>query len=74
LRFFESGNLDEFIKVVESEALTTCDDDDFDALFHFNETNTLQIINAIWKFRNDTKTQSVLHLMQQMSMFYIRKR
>jgi diphosphomevalonate decarboxylase len=50
LRFFESGNLDEFIKVVESEALTLRHDDDFDAVFHFNETNTLEIINAIWKF------------------------
>jgi diphosphomevalonate decarboxylase len=42
--------------VVESEALTLRHDDDFDAVFHFNETKHLEIINAIWKFRNDTKT------------------
>jgi hypothetical protein len=41
IAIFESGNLDEFIKVVESEALTL-HDDDFDAVFHFNETNTLK--------------------------------
>jgi diphosphomevalonate decarboxylase len=27
----------------------------FDAVFYLNETNTLQIINAIWKFRNETQ-------------------
>jgi diphosphomevalonate decarboxylase len=60
------------IKVVESEALTTCDDDDFDALFHFNETDTLQIINAIWKFRNETKIPVCYTLMpEQMSTFCI---
>jgi diphosphomevalonate decarboxylase len=42
--------------VVESEALTLRDDDDFDALFHLMKPNTLQIINAIWKFRTETKT------------------
>ncbi|SEA63025.1 diphosphomevalonate decarboxylase [Flavobacterium gillisiae] len=53
---FESGNLEEFIKVVESEALT------LHAMmmtsmpyFILMKPNTLQIINAIWKFRNDTK-------------------
>nr|WP_315189456.1 diphosphomevalonate decarboxylase [uncultured Flavobacterium sp.] len=54
---FESGNLEEFIKVVESEALT------LHAMmmtsmpyFILMKPNTLQIINAIWKFRNETKT------------------
>ncbi|WP_264535999.1 diphosphomevalonate/mevalonate 3,5-bisphosphate decarboxylase family protein [Flavobacterium sp. N1736] len=53
---FESGNLDEFIKVVESEALT------LHAMmmtsmpyFILMKPNTLQIINAIWKFRNETQ-------------------
>jgi diphosphomevalonate decarboxylase len=53
---FESGNLDEFIKIVESEALT------LHAMmmtsmpyFILMKPNTLEIINAIWKFRNDTK-------------------
>lgn len=53
---FESGNLEEFIKVVESEALT------LHAMmmtsmpyFILMKPNTLQIINAIWKFRNETK-------------------
>ncbi|PWB24934.1 diphosphomevalonate/mevalonate 3,5-bisphosphate decarboxylase family protein [Flavobacterium sp. HTF] len=52
---FESGNIDEFIKVVESEALT------LHAMmmtsmpyFILMKPNTLQIINAIWKFRNET--------------------
>lgn len=54
---FESGNLEEFIKVVESEALT------LHAMmmtsmpyFILMKPNTLQIINTIWKFRNETKT------------------
>jgi diphosphomevalonate decarboxylase len=53
---FESGNIEEFIKVVESEALT------LHAMmmtsmpyFILMKPNTLQIINAIWKFRNETK-------------------
>jgi diphosphomevalonate decarboxylase len=53
---FESGNLEEFIKVVESEALT------LHAMmmtsmpyFILMKPNTLQIINTIWKFRNETK-------------------
>jgi diphosphomevalonate decarboxylase len=53
---FESGNLEEFIKIVESEALT------LHAMmmtsmpyFILMKPNTLEIINAIWKFRNETK-------------------
>lgn len=53
---FESGNLDEFITIVESEALT------LHSMmmtsipyFILMKPNTLQIINAIWKFRNETK-------------------
>ena len=52
----ESGNLDEFIKIVESEALT------LHAMmmtsmpyFILMKPNTLEIINKIWKFRNDSK-------------------
>jgi len=51
-----SGNLDEFIKIVESEALT------LHAMmmtsmpyFILMKPNTLEIINRIWKFRNETK-------------------
>ena len=53
---FESGNLDEFIKIVESEALT------LHAMmmtsmpyFILMKPNTLEIINAIWKFRDESK-------------------
>lgn len=53
----ETGNLDEFIKIVESEALT------LHAMmmtslpyFILMKPNTLEIINKIWKFRNETKT------------------
>jgi len=53
---FKNGNLEEFIKIVESEALT------LHAMmmtslpyFILMKPNTLQIINAIWKFRNETK-------------------
>jgi len=56
ISIFESGNLEEFIKVVESEALT------LHAMmmtsmpyFILMKPNTLQIINAIWKFRNETQ-------------------
>ncbi|MNQ37167.1 hypothetical protein D3C85_507020 [compost metagenome] len=56
ITIFENGNVEEFIKVVESEALT------LHAMmmtsmpyFILMKPNTLQIINAIWKFRNDTK-------------------
>ena len=52
----ETGNLDEFIKIVESEALT------LHAMmmtsmpyFILMKPNTLEIINTIWKFRNETK-------------------
>ena len=53
---FANGNLEEFIKIVESEALT------LHAMmmtsmpyFILMKPNTLEIINAIWKFRNNTK-------------------
>ena len=56
ITIFENGNLDEFIKIVESEALT------LHAMmmtsmpyFILMKPNTLEIINAIWKFRSDTK-------------------
>jgi diphosphomevalonate decarboxylase len=56
ITIFESGNLDDFIKVVESEALTLhammmCSM----PYFILMKPNTLEIINAIWKFRNETK-------------------
>jgi diphosphomevalonate decarboxylase len=51
-----SGNVEEFIKIVESEALT------LHAMmmtsmpyFILMKPNTLEIINKIWKFRNDTQ-------------------
>ena len=51
-----SGNLEEFIKIVESEALT------LHAMmmtsmpyFILMKPNTLEIINKIWKFRNETQ-------------------
>jgi len=51
----ESGNLEEFIKIVESEALT------LHAMmmtslpyFILMKPNTLEIINRIWKFRSDS--------------------
>ncbi len=50
------GNIEEFIKIVESEALT------LHAMmmtslpyFILMKPNTLEIINKIWKFRNETK-------------------
>jgi diphosphomevalonate decarboxylase len=53
----ENGNLNEFIKIVESEALT------LHAMmmtsmpyFILMKPNTLEIINKIWKYRNETKT------------------
>jgi diphosphomevalonate decarboxylase len=53
---FETGNLPEFIEIVESEALT------LHAMmmtsmpyFILMKPNTLEIINAIWHFRNETK-------------------
>ena len=52
----ENGNLEEFIKIVESEALT------LHAMmmtsmpyFILMKPNTLAIINKIWSFRNETK-------------------
>lgn len=52
----ESGDLENFIKIVESEALT------LHAMmmtsmpyFILMKPNTLHIINSIWKFRNETK-------------------
>ncbi|MCW2120475.1 diphosphomevalonate/mevalonate 3,5-bisphosphate decarboxylase family protein [Flavobacterium sp. 7A] len=57
ISIFQNGDLDEFIKVVESEALT------LHAMmmtsmpyFILMKPNTLEIINAIWKFRENTKT------------------
>ncbi|MES2575052.1 MAG: diphosphomevalonate decarboxylase [Bacteroidota bacterium] len=57
INVFESGNLNEFITIVESEALT------LHSMmmtsipyFILMKPNTLQIINAIWKYRNETKT------------------
>ena len=53
---FANGNLDEFITIVESEALT------LHSMmmtsipyFILMKPNTLEIINKIWKFRNVTK-------------------
>jgi len=52
----QNGNIEEFIKIVESEALT------LHAMmmtslpyFILMKPNTLEIINKIWKFRNETK-------------------
>ena len=52
----ETGNLEEFIKIVESEALT------LHAMmmtsmpyFILMKPNTLEIINRIWRFRRETK-------------------
>lgn len=52
----ENGNLEDFIKIVESEALT------LHAMmmtsmpyFILMKPNSLEIINKVWKFRNDTK-------------------
>ncbi|MBC5836915.1 diphosphomevalonate/mevalonate 3,5-bisphosphate decarboxylase family protein [Flavobacterium muglaense] len=56
ISIFKSGNLNAFIKIVESEALT------LHAMmmtsmpyFILMKPNTLEIINAIWKFRNETQ-------------------
>ena len=56
INVFERGNIAEFIKIVESEALT------LHAMmmtsipyFILIKPNTLEIINTIWKFRNETK-------------------
>ena len=57
INVFESGYLDDFITIVESEALT------LHSMmmtsipyFILMKPNTLEIINAIWKYRNETKT------------------
>jgi len=53
---FESGNLDEFITIVESEALTLHSMMMTSVpYFILMKPNTLEIINAIWKYRNETK-------------------
>lgn len=56
ISIFENGNLEEFIKIVESEALT------LHAMmmtsmpyYILMKPNTLEIINTIWKFRNETQ-------------------
>ncbi len=56
ISIFENGNLDHFMKIVESEALT------LHAMmmtsmpyFILMKPKTLEIINAIWKFRNATQ-------------------
>ncbi len=56
-KVLETGDLENFIKIVESEALT------LHAMmmtslpyFILMKPNTLEIINKIWKFRNETKT------------------
>ncbi|MDX1426406.1 MAG: diphosphomevalonate decarboxylase [Salegentibacter mishustinae] len=56
-QIFASGNLEEFIAIVESEALT------LHAMmmssspyFILMKPNTLEIINKIWEFRESTKT------------------
>jgi len=55
IHVFESGNLEEFITIVESEALT------LHSMmmtsipyFILMKPNTLEIINTIWKYRNET--------------------
>ena len=57
------GNIEEFIKIVESEALT------LHAMmmtsmpyFILMKPNTLEIINKIWKFRNETQVPVCLTL------------
>ena len=56
ISIFESGDLTEFIKIVESEALTL-HSMMMTSLPYFilMKPNTLEIINAIWKFRNETQ-------------------
>ncbi|MCF6306475.1 MAG: diphosphomevalonate decarboxylase [Flavobacteriaceae bacterium] len=57
ITIFESGNLSEFIKIVESEALS------LHAMmmtsmpyFILMKPNTLEIINKIWSYRNETNS------------------
>ena len=56
-KVLETGDIENFIKIVESEALT------LHAMmmtslpyFILMKPNTLEIINKIWKYRNETKT------------------
>jgi diphosphomevalonate decarboxylase len=58
MSILESGTLSEFIKIVESEALT------LHAMmmtsmpyFILMKPNTLEIINKIWSFRNETDSK-----------------
>lgn len=58
ISIFKSGNLEEFIKIVESEALT------LHAMmmtsmpyFILMKPNTLEIINKIWAYRNQTNSK-----------------
>ena len=58
MSIIESGTLSEFIKIVESEALT------LHAMmmtsmpyFILMKPNTLEIINKIWRFRNETDSK-----------------
>jgi len=54
---FASGNLEEFIAIVESEALTLhAMMMSSNPYFILMKPNTLEIINKIWKFREATKT------------------
>jgi len=54
---FASGNLEEFIEIVESEALTLhAMMMSSNPYFILMKPNTLQIINKIWDFRESTKT------------------
>ena len=52
---FESGDIDAFIKIVESEALTLhAMMMSSDPYFILMKSNTLAIINKIWKYRNES--------------------
>ena len=58
---FKSGDLDAFIEIVESEALT------LHAMmmtsmpyFILMKPNTLEIINKIWEYREETDSKFVL--------------
>lgn len=54
---FASGNLEEFIRIVESEALTLhAMMMSSNPYFILMKPNTLEIINRIWEFRKETKT------------------
>ncbi|PRX52414.1 diphosphomevalonate decarboxylase [Salegentibacter salegens] len=56
-KVFASGNLDEFIAIVESEALTLhAMMMSSNPYFILMKPNTLEIINKIWEFRENTKT------------------